>query len=161
MKNSFKKMQAGFTLIELMIVIAIIGVLAAVALPAYGDYTKRAKLTEVVLAASSCRTTISEVYQSGPTTVPGANGWGCESASASSKYVASVATDANGVVTVTSQGVGDATVDGKTVSLTPQNAAGTALTMATNSVQNVGSWKCGPGATNPMPSKMLPGTCRG
>ncbi len=57
--------QEGFTLIELMIVVAIIGILAAVALPAYQDYTKRAKMSEVVLAASACRTTITEVYQSG------------------------------------------------------------------------------------------------
>ena len=161
MKNHKKILKKGFTLIELMIVIAIIGVLAAVALPAYGDYTKRAKLTEIVLAASSCRTTITEVYQSGPANLPGANGWGCESASSSSKYVAGVATDANGVVTVTSQGVGDATVDAKTVVLTPTDSSGTALTMVASTVANVGGWKCGPGATNPMPTKMLPGTCRG
>src|SRR5579864_9126691 len=96
-----KSIQQGFTLIELMIVVAIIGILAAVALPAYQDYTKRAKVTEIILAASACRTTITEVYQTGTQSAVAAGNWGCESTSATSKYVASVATDANGVVTVT------------------------------------------------------------
>ena len=74
-----KQLQKGFTLIELMIVVAIIGILAAVALPAYQDYTIRAKMSEVILGMSACRTSITEVYQSGPTIAPGANGWGCES----------------------------------------------------------------------------------
>ena len=65
-----KTMQKGFTLIELMIVVAIIGILAAVALPAYQDYTIRAKMSEVILAMSACRTSITEVYQSGPTAAP-------------------------------------------------------------------------------------------
>src|SRR5947207_3067665 len=98
-----KQLQQGFTLIELMIVVAIIGILAAVALPAYQDYTKRAKLSEVVLAASACRTSITEIYQSGSASnAPGANGWGCESgagtssASVTSKYVAAVTTNADG-----------------------------------------------------------------
>src|SRR5204863_6676678 len=73
-----RHLQQGFTLIELMIVVAIIGILAAVALPAYQDYTIRAKMSEVILAMSSCRTSITEVYQSGPTTAPAADGWGCE-----------------------------------------------------------------------------------
>ena len=76
-----KKVQQGFTLIELMIVVAIIGILAAVALPAYQDYTKRAKVSELILAASACRTTITEVYQSGSQTTVSANAWGCEATS--------------------------------------------------------------------------------
>ena len=80
-----KRIQQGFTLIELMIVVAIIGILAAVALPAYQDYTVRAKMSEVMLAASACRTSITEIYQSGGTP-PGAGSWGCEGAT--SKYVA-------------------------------------------------------------------------
>jgi type IV pilus assembly protein PilA len=67
-----------------MIVVAIIGILAAVALPAYQDYTKRAKMSEVILAASACRTTITEVYQSGSQTQVAAGNWGCESTSSTS-----------------------------------------------------------------------------
>src|SRR2546422_1443530 len=83
---SMKAIQKGFTLIELMIVVAIIGILAAVALPAYQDYTVRAKMSEVILAASACRTSITEVYQTGGT-APAANGWGCENTQVGSKYV--------------------------------------------------------------------------
>ena len=72
-----KAIQKGFTLIELMIVVAIIGILAAIALPAYQDYTARAKVSEVVLAASQCRTAITEASQTGLATEPTANGFGC------------------------------------------------------------------------------------
>src|SRR5437588_1790609 len=83
-----------------MIVVAIIGILAAVALPAYQDYTIRAKMSEVILAMSACRTSITEVYQSGPAIPPLADGWGCEilTASQQTKYVNAVHTDVNGVV---------------------------------------------------------------
>jgi type IV pilus assembly protein PilA len=154
-----KKVQQGFTLIELMIVVAIIGILAAVALPAYQDYTVKAKLSEVILATSQCRTAVAEVYQTAAAgSGPGAGNWGCESASQSSKYVGSVATNENGVVTVTSSTSTDlpSEVRGKTITLTPQNSTGTALT-ASDIPTQVAAFKC---AAGDMPSKFLPGSCK-
>ena len=156
-----KQLQKGFTLIELMIVVAIIGILAAVALPAYQDYTKRAKVSELILAASACRTTITEVYQSGSQTTVAANAWGCEATSiAPSKYVKTVTTDTNGVITVTAadSGIG-AGVDSKALTLAPANASGTTITYAPGTT--VGRWICGatPGTT--IEAKYLPGSCRG
>ena len=153
-----KRMQQGFTLIELMIVVAIIGILAAVALPAYQDYTKRAKMSEVILAASACRTTITEVYQSGSQTTVAANAWGCESTTSTSKYVKSILTDANGKVTVTAQGIDAANIDNKDVTLTPADSAGAPLTYTPGIAIN--RWICG-GAGTTINAKYLPGSCRG
>ncbi len=168
-----RSLQKGFTLIELMIVVAIIGILAAVALPAYQDYTKRAKLSEVVLAASACRTTVTEIYQSGSASnAPAANGWGCEagpgtsSPSTSTKYVSGITTDANGLIVVTAQGFNDAQIDGNVVVLAPLATATTTATFAGSVGQALFGWRCGnpadvPAGSTPILAKFLPGSCRG
>ena len=159
-----KRVQQGFTLIELMIVVAIIGILAAVALPAYQDYTKRAKMSEVILAASACRTTITEVYQSvsSSANIPSANGWGCEvSAGSGSKYVTSVVTDGAGKITVTAQGFNDPAIDGLLVTLTPLVNA-TTVAAATDAGKALFGWRCGSTADGTtIQAKFLPGSCRG
>ena len=151
-----KQVQQGFTLIELMIVVAIIGILAAVALPAYKDYTIRSKMTEVILAGSSCRTMISEVVQTA-NSLPTANNWGCENASESSTFVESIATNANGVVTISVQGI-DAAVNNGAITLTPYTDATTAgVALGTP----VFRWVCNTAAANNLPVKYLPASCRG
>ena len=152
--------QKGFTLIELMIVVAIIGILAAVALPAYQDYTIRAKMSEVVLGMSGCRTPISEVYYTGPSAAPGANGWGCEiGATQSTKYVAGISTDANGIVTATVQNI-SISVDGSFVTMIPMQDASTPATFTAGSSETLYGWSCG-GTGTTVALKYLPATCRG
>ena len=171
-----RSMQKGFTLIELMIVVAIIGILAAVALPAYQDYTMRAKMSEAILAGSSCRTSITETIQSAASgSVIAANAWGCEQTVAASgtKYVATVTTSGlaatpaigDAVVTVTTQALNNAAsgAAGGTIRLAPCSAS-TQATFAACLPPPVGtpinSWICGPGATTPVLAKFLPGSCR-
>jgi type IV pilus assembly protein PilA len=154
-----KRLQQGFTLIELMIVVAIIGILAAVALPAYQDYTVRAKMSEVILAMSACRTSITEVYQSGGSQ-PAANSWGCESGVAS-KYVAGLSTSQEGAVTATITGI-SAAVNTSVVTLIPLSNGTTAATWNTNSGSGLFGWRCGsPGDGTNVNTKYLPGSCRG
>jgi type IV pilus assembly protein PilA len=143
-----RSLQKGFTLIELMIVVAIIGILAAVALPAYQDYTVRAKVSEMLLAASSLRTDVSEAAQVAGEMPQDAS---IANTSQSSKYVSAVAyarTDASvGVITVT--GTGDAKLTNKQITLTG--------TLGGNG-QVV--WVCGVPANNGLEAKYRPASCK-
>lgn len=146
MKRTMRSVQKGFTLIELMIVVAIIGILAAVALPAYQDYTVKAKVSELMLAASSARTCITETYQSagGGAAIPTGVAADCAISVTGKVTGATVAT--GGVVTVTGSNAATSVGANVTVTLTPtvQSSAGTL------------TWVC-----SGTPAKYVPGSCRG
>ena len=137
-----KRVQQGFTLIELMIVVAIIGILAAIALPAYQDYTVRAKVSEVVLAASNPKTNVAEFYQS-KGKLPTAASLG--TIDTKSKFVRSVAWDGTSKITATATTVADKNVAGKTIT----------LTAATRSNGQI-DWTC----AGDIPSKYMPASCK-
>lgn len=142
--------QKGFTLIELMIVVAIIGILAAVAIPAYTDYTQRAQLSESFTMVDGMKTAIAEFAQTNgafPAAADITNGVG---APAAGKYSDAVTTAATGVITVTMKAAGTAGADvaGKTVTFTPPALAG--LTGAF-------IWAC----TSTAKQKYVPKTCVG
>lgn len=139
-----KKNMQGFTLIELMIVVAIIAILAAIALPAYSDYIKKSKVSEVILAASAGRTSLSE-YVASNNALPTSAQWAPESNA--TQYVSGVTWDGT-TITATAQGI-SSEVNGQTITLTPS-----ATNVATGVVS---SWTCG----GSIPAKFRPGSCKG
>lgn len=115
--------QQGFTLIELMIVVAIIGILAAIAIPAYQDYTIRAKISEGISLASAAKSAVSETRITNGT-FPGDNGAAGISNSIATDYVTSVEVGTAGIITVTYSGTLDSKVSANTIIFTPTFATG-------------------------------------
>ena len=153
-----KHRQRGFTLIELMITVAIIGIIASVALPNVRSYAIRAKASEVLLAMNHCRTLISEVYQSGESS-PGADNFGCESPDPIGQYVLSIHSKANGTIVATLIGFNDLRVDTHDVTLSPLDFQGNHAIVGQSRITQ---WRCGSPLDGTTLSPLyLPGSCKG
>ena len=173
-----KQTQKGFTLIELMIVVAIIGILAAIALPAYQDYTIRAKVSEGVISASSAKATVSEAFQTDGLTGVNAAAAAWNATQTASKYVNNVTVVNGGVVTVSIRAAGGngmpTGLQGQTLVFVPHVNNGTApVALAANSTGAI-DWACRSstratsdargfptgGATGNLLAKYAPSECR-
>ena len=141
-----KKMQKGFTLIELMIVVAIIAILAAIALPAYQDYVARSQVSEAMSLASGARTAVAEEYANTGdfTGIDNATAGLADPSSISGRYVASV-TVSNGDITVAFTGSASDKINSDTFLLEPTDQGGSI------------SWDC---SNSTVAAKFLPSSCR-
>lgn len=153
--------QHGFTLIELMIVVAIVGILSSVALPTYRDFTVKARVSEMLLATASCRSMVSEIVQSAPENAIPAAALQTACRFAETKMVRSGEVDANGVISIVGNEVSlgsaiEATTN--TISLRPYIGE-VPFAAATDGGKTITKWRCGPATNNGMHAKYLPGSC--
>jgi len=147
-----KTLQKGFTLIELMIVVAIIGILAAIAIPAYQDYTVRAKVTELVNAMTAAKASVSEFWITNGSMPADATAAGI-STSLDSKYVKSIfytriTSNAARLESSAKAGLGGSTAEDQRVAL------------YASATGNRVDWDCARGTTTPIADKYLPANCR-
>jgi type IV pilus assembly protein PilA len=150
--------QGGFTIVELMIVIMVIGVLAALVLPGVRANSVRARMSEAILALGPCRNAVTEAYQSGGD-LPDAGNWGCEKDNVSI-YVDFVRVNELGVIRASLRGFNDLRINTHDITLAPLDSTGNIPSGAGATIR---SWRCGSpvDTTMPVPTQYLPGSCRG
>jgi type IV pilus assembly protein PilA len=150
------KNQKGFTLIELMIVVAIIGILAAVAIPAYQDFQVRSRVSELMAAGGACKTAVAEFYQSNQNSFAGIPGALCADSAAAtqSKYVASVGVVATGQIMLIAQNLGPSTAVGNITFVPASNDLGAPTFTAGDTIHR---WVC----DGTIPTRFRPGSCQG
>jgi type IV pilus assembly protein PilA len=154
-----KTFSNGFSLIELMIIVSIIGMLASVALPAYQEYVARSKMSEVLLSLSACRTTVAETLQSS-SSMPFGGNWSCESQAGIvvGNYVEAVETSDEGAIRVEIRNI-NALVNGQHVMMRPWPGVARAASVSLG--DRIALWDCGPAPTNTNDiSNMIPASCR-
>lgn len=146
----------GFTTVELMIVVAIVAVLASIGIRAMRDYARRASLSEVVLATTSCKQAVAENYAI-LTDAPDAGRWGCETSKGTGRYTGKVETSSNGVIRIAITGL-DGLVNGQFIYLAPAHTNGGAMVTPDDLGRNVKNWICG---SDWLPVRnSLPANCR-
>jgi type IV pilus assembly protein PilA len=152
--------QAGFTIIEIMIVVTVIGVLSAIVLPSFRLDAARAKVSEAILAFAPCKNMVTETYMSGGDPPNSGEQWGCEPTGQSSTYVSNIYVQApEGIIRITLTGFNDLRIDTNDITLAPLDPTGVHPSAAGDQIK---SWRCGSsldGTT--LDAKYLPSSCRG
>lgn len=138
--RSSQRSQAGFTLVEMIITICIVGILASIAIAQMRDYSRRAKVSEVVMAVGKCKNTVSESYLtlSDP---PEPGGWGCEAATGTT-YAGAVQTSADGAIRIEITNL-DSVMNGQYVYIVPAKLSGTPMNASVDLGRGVQNWICG------------------
>ena len=159
------KTQKGFTLIELMIVVAIIGILAAVAIPAYQDFLVRSKVSEVLAAMGACKTKVTEFYQANNSSWATQSGTNIAALAApglcgqvQTAYTQTVAVNNAGIITATIQALGGTTIAGDAITMEPLDTANAAVV---GTPQEIARWRCGQAPATTVIAKYRPGSCQG
>lgn len=151
--------ESGFTIVEIMIIVTIIGILVALVLPNMRSSATRARMSEAMLAFGPCRALVTEVYAAAPDTLPAPGEWGCEVASNASQYVDTITTGPDGKITASLHGFGDLRINTHDLTLQPLDNTGNPPSANGTPVTR---WRCGsPTDGTDVPAQYLPSSCRG